>query len=161
VSGSAAPSACAPDAKTGPPQVIDFVASEYANFEVGAINFEPEAVTGLDTPNSGPHEPVIEVYPDFDQFTICRPAEFTEPLQVIAWANGGCAKHGTLHGDFLKELASYGYLIIADGAPGAKDNRGFGGPMSRCQWRAGLPGNRQGADLHRERHARSRQLSLG
>lgn len=128
--GSAAPAACDPADQSEPPQVIDFVATEYANFEVGAINFEPDAVTGMDTPNTGPYQPVIEVYPFFDQFTIYRPAQFEGLMQVIAWGNGGCAKHGTLHGDFLKELASYGYMIIADGAPGEKDNRGFGGPMS-------------------------------
>jgi len=122
--------ACDPANKSDPPEVIDFVASEYANFEVGAINFEPAAVTGVDTPNRGPYKPLIEVYPDFKDFTIYRPSELEKPLQVIAWGNGGCAKHGTLHGDFLKELASYGYLIVADGAPGAKDNRGFGGPTS-------------------------------
>lgn len=113
-----------------PPEVITFVATEYANFEVGAKNYEPAAATGKDTPNTGPYEPVIEVYPSFDQFTVYRPAKSDKPLQVVAWGNGGCAKHGTLHGDFLKELASYGYLVIADGAPGAKDNRGFGGPTS-------------------------------
>ena len=128
--GAAAPAACDPADKSDPPKVIDFVATEYANFEVGAINFEPSAVTGMDTPNTGPYEPIIEVYPYFDQFTIYRPAQIEKPLQVIAWGNGGCSKHGTLHGDFLKELASYGYMIIADGAPGEKDNRGFGGPMS-------------------------------
>jgi hypothetical protein len=94
---------CDPADETGPPEVIDFVATEYANFEVGAINFEPDAVTGMDTPNTGPYQPLIEVYPDFDQFTIYRPTEMDKPLQVIAWGNGGCAKHGTLHGDFLKE----------------------------------------------------------
>ena len=119
-----------PDASR-PPEVINFVASEYANFEVGAINFEPDAVTGMDTPNTGPYQPVIEVYPHFNQFTIYRPMNMDKPMEVIAWGNGGCAKHGTLHGDFLKELASYGYMIIADGAPGAKDNRGFGGPIER------------------------------
>ena len=128
--GATAAPACDPKDMTGPPKVIEFVATEYANFEVGAINFEPDAVTGMDTPNTGPEEPVIEVYPNFDQFTIYRPKEIKGRMQVIAWGNGGCAKHGTLHGDFLKELASYGYMTIADGPPGAKDNRGFGGPMS-------------------------------
>jgi hypothetical protein len=38
-------------------------------------------------------------------------------LPIVAWANGGCTKDGTFFGGFLMELASHGFLVIADGLP--------------------------------------------
>ena len=39
----------------------------------------------------------------------------TEQLPRGAWANGGCVNDGTPFGNFLTEIASYGYLVIAIG----------------------------------------------
>lgn len=121
---------CDPADATAPPEVIEFDATEYVLFENGAKNYEPAAVTGKDTPNTGPYEPLIEVYPSFKDFTVYRPKSVERLMPIIVWGNGGCAQHGTFHGEFLKELASYGFLIIADGAPGPKDSLGFDGPTS-------------------------------
>lgn len=38
-------------------------------------------------------------------------------LPVMVWGNGGCTNSGTLFIDFLTEVASYGYLIVANGPP--------------------------------------------
>jgi len=121
---------CDPADQTPPPTVIEYSAKDSALFEIALIVFDPEAVTGEDTPNTGPYQPIIEVYPDFDQFTIYRPedTDIGRLLPVIAWANGGCFQHGTFSGEFLKEIASYGFLVIADGPPG--DPAVIGGPMS-------------------------------
>jgi hypothetical protein len=36
-------------------------------------------------------------------------------MPVIVWGNGGCFSSGTMFEDFLTEIASYGYLILANG----------------------------------------------
>jgi hypothetical protein len=109
---------CNPADKTPDPTVIQYSGKDSMLFENGAKYYEPEAVTGVDTPNTGPYQPIIEVYPNFDQFTIYRPDVIDHLLPIIAWGNGGCYANGTFHGEFLKEIASYGFFIIADGAPG-------------------------------------------
>src|ERR1700712_2229306 len=38
-------------------------------------------------------------------------------LPVMVWGNGGCTNSGTIFYDFLVEVASYGYLIVANGPP--------------------------------------------
>ena len=40
-----------------------------------------------------------------------------EKLPIILWGNGGCKKNALAYGEFLRELASYGYFIIAAGEP--------------------------------------------
>lgn len=39
-------------------------------------------------------------------------------LPVLVWGEGGCAASGTAFARFLTEIASYGYIIFASGAPG-------------------------------------------
>lgn len=38
-------------------------------------------------------------------------------LPVLVWGNGGCGADGTANALFLQQVASYGYLAIASGAP--------------------------------------------
>jgi dienelactone hydrolase len=77
-----------------------------------------------DTPTTGPRKVTIEVDPTLPKFTVYRP-EFAEaPLPIVAWANGGCLKDGVFFGDFLNEIASWGYLIVADGVPNGQETGG-------------------------------------
>jgi hypothetical protein len=39
-------------------------------------------------------------------------------MPVLIWGNGGCTSSGTPYGAFLTEVASHGYLAIANGPPG-------------------------------------------
>jgi hypothetical protein len=39
-------------------------------------------------------------------------------MPVLIWGNGGCTSSGTPYGAFLAEVASHGYLAIANGPPG-------------------------------------------
>jgi len=39
----------------------------------------------------------------------------TVKMPVIVWGNGGCIPNGVMFEDFLTEIASYGYLIVATG----------------------------------------------
>jgi hypothetical protein len=41
----------------------------------------------------------------------------TTKLPVLVWGNGGCSGDGTSNRNLLENIASYGYLAIASGAP--------------------------------------------
>jgi hypothetical protein len=45
------------------------------------------------------------------------PPPAPEKLPVIVWGNGACMAVGTMFYNFLNELSSYGFLIIANGKP--------------------------------------------
>ncbi|MDS1272250.1 alpha/beta hydrolase [Lipingzhangella sp. LS1_29] len=75
------------------------------------------------TSGTGPYDAVYTTAPFFGDHTIYRPNELPddEDLPIVAWGNGGCIANGTMFENFLLELASHGYLVIANGSPG-----GFG-----------------------------------
>jgi hypothetical protein len=45
------------------------------------------------------------------------PPPQSEKMPVIVWGNGFCMAVGTMFYNFLNELASYGFLIVANGKP--------------------------------------------
>lgn len=50
--------------------------------------------------------------------TVYRPElSGTDPIPVVAWGNGGCSANGLDQAEFLTEIASHGYLVVANGAP--------------------------------------------
>lgn len=60
----------------------------------------------------------MEADPAFPGYTVYRPAElddFTRPLPIITWGNGGCINAGNRSETFLREVAARGYLVIAPG----------------------------------------------
>jgi hypothetical protein len=69
-------------------------------------------------PAKGPYPPIVESDPGLATHTIFRPqmlGAIKHP--IVAWANGGCSKNGTLFARFLLEFATYGFVIVADGTP--------------------------------------------
>ena len=97
-----------------------------------AANTPPLAQTGAapaerplppSTPlGSGPFKAIIEQDPGLPDHTIYRPGDLgalgSRKLPIIAWGNGGCADNGTAFRWFLSEIASYGFLVIANGPIG-------------------------------------------
>ena len=74
----------------------------------------PTPVAGL----SGPLAVVMEMDVSLPDHTIYRPADLvgvTEPLPVVAYGAGACFNGGNLTPQFLGELASRGYLVVAGG----------------------------------------------
>jgi hypothetical protein len=45
------------------------------------------------------------------------PPPASEKMPVIVWGNGACMAVGTMFYNFLNELSSYGFLIVANGKP--------------------------------------------
>jgi hypothetical protein len=72
-------------------------------------------------PTTGPSKPVLESDPGLPDWTVYRPETLDSETKhpIVAWANGGCLQNGTLWGQFLLELASYGFVAVADGKPQA------------------------------------------
>lgn len=66
--------------------------------------------------------------------TIFRPEDLSpfgrkRKLPIIAWGNGACANSPWEHVNFLSEVASYGFLVVAIGPmPAAGQRGGPGGP---------------------------------
>ena len=71
---------------------------------------------------SGPFKAIIEQDPGLPDHTIYRPADLralgSRKLPIVAWGNGACADNGTAFRWFLSEIASYGFLVIANGPIG-------------------------------------------
>lgn len=80
-----------------------------------------------DTPGTGKYPALKEEVASLPDHVIYRPADLSklgkEKLGVLAWGNGGCAPDGAGGRFHLSEIASHGYLAIANGkilsGPGA------------------------------------------
>ena len=69
-------------------------------------------------PPTGPHAVVIEHDPRLATHTIYRPATLgPSKHSVLVWGEGGCAKNGLTFPEYLSEIASYGFVVMADGPP--------------------------------------------
>ncbi len=69
-------------------------------------------------PPSGPDKVVVEHDPGLATHTIYRPAELSAAkYPLLVWGEGGCAKNGLTFPEYLSEIASHGFVIVADGPP--------------------------------------------
>lgn len=90
--------------------------------QLTAVNYEQ---TGK--PPTGPFLVVVEHDPGLATHTIYRPRELTmDEHPVLVWGEGGCAKNGLMFPEYLSEIASHGFVVIADGPPIARPAGGAG-----------------------------------
>lgn len=80
----------------------------------------------------GPLAVVVETNadPGINEGTIFRPMELGtgEHYPIYIWGEGGCAQQGLSNQAANGEIASHGYIVIADGTPmGGGGNRSLGG----------------------------------
>jgi len=72
-----------------------------------------------DMPGTGPFPAIKEEVASLPGHVIYRPADLTKlgdkKLGVVAWGNGGCSDDGASSRLHLLEIASHGYLAIANG----------------------------------------------
>ena len=72
-------------------------------------------------PPTGPYRVVVEHDPSLATHTIYRPSELSmQRHPVLVWGEGGCAKNGLVFPEYLSEIASHGFVVIADGPPVAR-----------------------------------------
>ena len=88
------------------------------------------------SPPTGPFAVVVEHDPGLATHTIYRPKDLTNRNHgVLVWGEGACAKNGLTFPEYLSEIASHGFVIVADGPPVQR----AGGPGGGAP-RAGGPG---------------------
>ena len=80
-------------------------------------------------PPTGPNQVVIEQDQGLKTHTIYRPVNLTaSKYPLLVWGEGGCAKNGLTFPEYLSEIASHGFVIVADGPPVENAGGAKGGP---------------------------------
>ena len=113
------------------------------------------SVTQKGAPPSGPYAIVIEHDQRFTTHTIYRPATLGPAKHsVVVWGEGACVKNGLTFPEYLSEIASYGFVVVADGPPvppaprgGQPGAAGPAAPPRGAQPGAAAPGGRGGAPV--------------
>jgi dienelactone hydrolase len=86
---------------------------------------------------SGPFPTLMVSDSTLATHTVFRPADLSAfgrkaKLPVIVWGNGACANSPWEHVNFLSEVASHGFLVIAIGPMPAEGQRGGAGGPTRA-----------------------------
>lgn len=86
---------------------------------------------------TGPYKALMTEAADLPEHTIIMPQDLSafdknHPLPVLVWGNGACANSPFEHINFLNEIASHGYLVLATGEIPMTDEW-YHGPMSRSE----------------------------
>ena len=116
--------------------------------ESAADKIQVVAYTQKGNAPTGPDQVVIEHDRGLATHTIYRPANLTSKHPLLVWGEGGCAKNGLTFPEYLSEIASYGFVVIADGPPvqnASGPGGGKGGPggapgAAKGKGPAGAPG---------------------
>jgi hypothetical protein len=80
---------------------------------------------------TGPYKAIMYTDTSLSTHTIFRPSDLSafnkkNKLPIISWGNGGCGNSPWEHVNFLSEVASYGFLVIAIGPMPQEGQRGGG-----------------------------------
>ncbi|MFB9237992.1 cellulose binding domain-containing protein [Plantactinospora siamensis] len=95
---------------------------------------------------SGPYPAGYETVSNLANHTLYRPASFpARQLPIFLWGNGGCSNNGTDSLPFLREIASQGFLVIANGRPGGGSGSETSALLTQSMDWAAAENNRQGS----------------
>lgn len=104
--------------------------ADAANKKIFATHLQPKPSQGQAEPKSsvvviedggtGPYPAVVTEARTLPGMTIFRPRDLSpfgadQKLPVLLWGNGACANTAQEHKNFLNEIASHGYVILAIG----------------------------------------------
>jgi hypothetical protein len=89
------------------------------------------AIRVVEDGGTGPYKAIMYTDPSLTTHTILRPKDLSvfgdkNKLPIIAWGNGACANSPWEHINFLSEVASYGFLVVAIGPMPKEGERGGG-----------------------------------
>lgn len=103
----------------------------YANAQVTASSSEKPTSRTIEDGGTGPFKALMISETTLPTHTVFRPKDlgsFTgkNKLPIIAWGNGACANSPWEHVNFLSEVSSYGFLVIAIGPMPQEGERGRG-----------------------------------
>lgn len=105
---------------------------------------------------SGSYKAIMMEEPTLTTHTVFRPQDLSKfnkenPLPVIVWGNGGCANSPSGHINFLNDVASQGYLVVAIGPSNYRQAEaprpGQTGDVPRMGQGGGMPGGAQGGGM--------------
>jgi hypothetical protein len=101
---------------------------------------------------SGPYKALMEMDPSLPDHTVYRPEDLSGlnglNLPVVVWGNGACANAGNAFRNFLTDISSYGFLVIALGPIVERDAAGPP-PAASAPATAAQPAIQQGPDTTR------------
>jgi dienelactone hydrolase len=83
-----------------------------------AAFFMRTAITQPAPETTGPYKVVMEMDSSLAEHVVCRPADLAVvkgKLPVVAFGNGACANAGNAFEFYLREVASHGFLVVANG----------------------------------------------
>lgn len=67
---------------------------------------------------TGAYAAIAEARGDAVGYTLYRPKQLgNTSFPLVLWGNGGCRDNGLSAAHFLREIASRGYIVVANGAP--------------------------------------------
>lgn len=96
----------------------------------------PGAAQAADPAGSGPEPARVYSDPTLATHTIYRPAELKGSYPVVLWGNGSCVNSSFGYREFLAQIASHGFIVLAIGpyrdAPAPRQQR----PADPAQWPA-------------------------
>ena len=86
---------------------------------------------------TGAYKAIMKEEPTLPEHTVIVPQDLSpfnaqKPLPVLVWGNGACANSPFEHVNFLNEIASQGYVVLATGNIPMTDEW-YKGPMSRSE----------------------------
>ncbi|MBR3092701.1 MAG: alpha/beta hydrolase [Bacteroidaceae bacterium] len=86
---------------------------------------------------TGPYKVIMTEVAGLPEHTVFVPQDLTpfnaqHPLPVLVWGNGACANSPFEHINFLNEIASHGYMVLATGVIPMTDEW-YRGPMSKSE----------------------------
>ena len=105
------------------------------------VNFLNAARVGksriVEDGGTGAYKAIMKEEPSLKEHTILVPQDLSKfnqknPLPVLVWGNGACANSPFEHINFLNEIASHGYIVLATGNIPMTDEW-YRGPMSRSE----------------------------
>ena len=95
----------------------------------GQVSQEKPVSRIVEDGGTGPYSAIMLAEASLPTHTVFRPEDLTpfgakNKLPVIAWGNGGCANSPSGHINFLSEVSSHGFLVIAIGPMPQEGERG-------------------------------------
>ena len=87
---------------------------------------------------TGPYKAIMVTEPGLDAHTIFRPEDLSpfgkkNPLPVLVWGNGACTNSPWEHQNFLSEIASHGFIVVATGYMPEEGKRNYGPQSTSAQ----------------------------
>ncbi len=100
------------------------------NAQVPAVSGQPVSRT-VEDGGTGPYKAIMLSESTLPTHTVFRPKDLSsfkkkKKLPVIAWGNGACANSPWEHVNFLSEVSSHGFLVIAIGPMPQEGQKGSG-----------------------------------